>query len=96
MDDRLTAIEDRLEGIDREFSRRTNILLDEIIVLTERLDRLTERVDRLTENQQITQNLATQMGALTLQLARDSETDRAEIRRIWEYLLSQSGNGQSQ
>lgn len=26
-------------------------------------------------------------------LQRDAEQDRAEIRRIWEYLMSQSGNG---
>jgi uncharacterized protein YhaN len=107
VEERLAQIEARVQGMDDEFSRRTNILLDEILVLTQDLDRLTqrvdcltERVDRLVENQQNTQATVAQLATLMVQLARDAEADRAtirdnqvEIRRIWEYLLGQSGNG---
>jgi tetrahydromethanopterin S-methyltransferase subunit G len=54
--------------------------------LSERLDQLTGQIDRLTSNQ-------SQMTQLFIQSVQRNEQDRAEIRRIWEYLLSQRTNG---
>lgn len=67
-----------------------------IAQLSQRTDTLTERVDQLARN--LTASVQDLVGMITL-LARDAEADRAawqeEIRRIWEYLLRQSGNGRS-
>lgn len=56
--------------------------------LSGRLDQLTTKVDQLTDNQ-------AQMTQLFIQSVQRNEQDRAEIRRIWEYLLSQQSNGHS-
>jgi predicted nucleic acid-binding Zn-ribbon protein len=97
---RIASIEARLEGMNDEFSERMNSFVDGLLALSEqttnlsnRLDRLTDRVDRLAQTQQ-------ELTEVMVQFARNAEADRAvirenqvEIRRIWEYLLSQSGNG---
>jgi len=54
------------------------------------VSQLTERVDQLT--QELTASVQDLVGMIG-QLANDAATDRAEIRRIWEYLLHQSTNG---
>lgn len=86
---RLTAIETRLERLEGQFQEEAGFLLDglrslsaQTTNLANQLDRLGGRVDQLT--------------TLMLQLAQNAETDRAETRRIWEYLESQQrsqGNG---
>jgi hypothetical protein len=104
LEQRLAAIEVRIQGMDDEFSRRTNLLLDEILVaeqqraemdrrLTERLDRLAASQQLLAENQQALQATLSQTTTFMVQLARVATENQAEIRRIWEYLLRQSGNG---
>ena len=60
--------------------------------LTERVDQLTERVNQLTQG--LTTSVQDLVGMIG-QLANDAAQDRAETRRIWEYLLYQSGNGSS-
>lgn len=101
---RLTALSQRLQGLDDEFSRKANILLDELIVgfeetdgqirkLTNRLDQLAVKVDQLTESQQTTQGTIDQLSQLLVYSIESSNQDRAEIRRIWEYLLGQQQNG---
>jgi methyl-accepting chemotaxis protein len=66
---------------------------DKFVQLTDKVDQLTTNVDRLTDNQ-------AQMTQLFIQSVQRNEQDRAiirdnqtEIRRIWEYLLSQQSNG---
>ncbi|MEG3879304.1 hypothetical protein QT972_18285 [Microcoleus sp. herbarium7] len=59
---------------------------DKFNQLTGRVDQLTTKVDRLTDNQ-------IQMTQLFVQSVQRGEQDRAEIRRIWEYLLGQQQNG---
>lgn len=97
-DQRITDIESRLEGVDREFSQRTNILLDEILVLTQQMDtltnrvdqltdqvdRLAEQVDRLAEGQQVTQSNVSQLAVLMVQFAQNAEADRAIVRGLQE------------
>lgn len=66
---------------------------DKFVQLTERLDQLTTKVDRLTDNQSRLTQLFVQSVQLREQdqaIVRDNQT---EIRRIWEYLLSQQSNG---
>jgi predicted nuclease with TOPRIM domain len=86
-------------GIDR--------LTEKLDRLTEKVDRLTERFDQLALSQQLLQtslsqlvlsqqNTQTSLDNLARVVVRVSETeaeDRAEIRRIWEYLLGQQRNG---
>ncbi len=123
--EQVSALRERVSQDETEFGKRTNILLDEILVLqaenssfdkkldslTERMDSLTERVDSLAYSQQQLTATVTSLSGLMMELAqrnialaqRDNELaqrsaeDRAEIRRIWEYLQLQQrnqGNGQ--
>lgn len=65
-------------------------LTDKFDQLTDKFDQLTGRVDQLTTNvDQLTSNQA-QMTQLFIQSVQRNDQ---EIRRIWEYLLSQQSNG---
>lgn len=61
-----------------------------IAQVTARLDQLTIKTDALTEDVRLLTDYFTQV-------ITNAETDRerfqAEIQRIWDYLLRQSGNG---
>jgi len=96
----LQELENRVDRMDAEFSRRTNILLDEMIVLTKevsqltkKVDRLTERVDQLAINQREIQVTVAGLAAIMARSIEAAERDRAEIVRIWKYLLGQQSNG---
>lgn len=103
----LQELENRVDRMDAEFSRRTNILLDEMIVLTEevsqltkkvdqltdRVDRLTDRVDQLAINQREIQVTVAGLAGIMARSIEAAERDRAEIVRIWQYLLGQQSNG---
>jgi chromosome segregation ATPase len=79
-----------LEEQDADFARRSNLLLDEILItdenlkiltrrvdaLTERVDTLTERVDSLFLSQENTQATVAQLATLMVQFAQNAETDR--------------------
>lgn len=114
IEEQLSSLRTDVRGIQTEFDRKTNILLDEIIVLRDEMEGLTRRVSQIADNQQQLQegqqqmqtaivslsNLMAQIAKAAevnrVQLAQDSEADRTEIRRIWEYLESQrrtQGNG---
>ena len=69
-----------------EVTDKFNQLTDKFDQLTGRVDQLTTNIDRLTNNQ-------AQLTQLFVQSVQRNEQDRAEIRRIWEYLLSQQSNG---
>jgi uncharacterized phage infection (PIP) family protein YhgE len=84
---RLEAIESRLDRLEGEFRDQAGLLLDGLRALSAQTTNLANRQQQLAETM--------------VQLARNAEADRAiirenqtEIRRIWEYLLRQSGNGQ--
>lgn len=131
IEEQLASLRERvsqLESDDADFARRSNLLLDEIIItddnlktltrhvdtLTEKVDRLTGQMDTLTERMDTltirvdqlavslgnTQAIVTQLATLMVQFTQNAEADRvtirenqAEVRRIWEYLLSQHPNG---
>lgn len=91
---RLEAMESRLDRLEGEFREQAELLLDGLRALSAQTTNLANRVDLLADNQR-------QFAETMLQFARNAEADRAiirenqtEIRRIWEYLLRQSGNGQ--
>lgn len=52
----------------------------------ETIERLNQAIEQLTAGQQ-------QLNQIMVQFAANAETDRAEIRKIWEYLLGQQSNG---
>ncbi len=109
--EQISNLRERVSQVETEFGKRSNILLDEMLVTQQNLDRLTERVDLLADGQRQMLATITDLSGLMMQLAqhnielaqRDRELaergaeDRAEIRRIWEYLQLQQrnqGNGQ--
>lgn len=84
---RLTAIESRLDRLEGEFREQASFLVEGLLALSAQTTNLTNRVDNLTT-------------AVT-QLVTNAEADRAvmrqmqaEIQQIWQYLLSQRPNGQ--
>lgn len=84
---RLTAIESRLDRLEGEFREQASFLVEGLLALSALSTNLTNRVDNLTT-------------AVT-QLVTNAEADRAvmremqaEIQQIWQYLLSQRPNGQ--
>ena len=99
--DRYEELRSRIDQVEEEFGRRANILLDEVLITDENLRGLTRRVDQLVEIQQATRATVNQLALLMVQLAQNTEADRAairenqaDIRRILEYLQSQyPGNG---
>lgn len=86
----IRQIREQLGGLDEEFTRKSNILLDQIIVLDERMDRADERLDRIDAllerlaerfdqmvNNQITmQAHMEQLNVFMVGFARQAETDR--------------------
>jgi len=54
------------------------------------ISQLTERVGQLTQD--LNANIEDLVGMIG-QLAQEAAQDKAEIRRIWQYLLRQAGNG---
>ncbi len=104
LQEQITALRERVSQDETEFGKRTNILLDEILALQEEFSAITNKLDSLFESQRQLTATVTNLSGFMLELAqRDRELaersaeDRAEIRRIWEYLQLQQrnqGNGQ--
>lgn len=59
----------------------------------QRLEQLTLSVESLTEAQRSMLTSLDRMTNTFETLSTQVAEDKAEIRRIWEYLLTQSGNG---
>ncbi len=118
LQEQITNLRERVSQNETEFGKRTNIMLDEMLVvqqnlssITEKIERLTEKVDLMAYGQLQLQNTVTDLSGIITDLSglvtelvrhdrsasRQREEDRAEIRRIWEYLQLQQrnqGNGQ--
>lgn len=84
---RLTAIESRLDRLEGEFREQASFLVEGLLALSAQTTNLANRVDNLT--------------VAVTQLVTNAEADRAvmremqaEIQQIWQYLLSQRPNGQ--
>jgi hypothetical protein len=59
------------------------------------VDRTDSTINALALDQKATQSNVNDLTQLMVQFAKNAEADRAEIRQIWEYLLSQKSNGHS-
>ncbi|MEL6500581.1 MAG: hypothetical protein AAFQ23_04140 [Cyanobacteria bacterium J06623_1] len=86
MSERLDRIEAKLEA-----------LADNQITLQNNIDVMTQTVaQNSTTCRELTQEINASVADLVSmigQIAETGEENRQEIRRIWEYLLGQSGNG---
>ncbi len=91
----LAEIRATIATLDTNWQRRHNLLLDEIVVIGDQMSELTQKVDRLAEGQEVMQSSINQLAKVMVQFAINAEADRAEIRKIWQYLLSQRPNGQN-
>jgi 1,2-phenylacetyl-CoA epoxidase catalytic subunit len=80
---------DRIEQILLSVSQQQQLNTQAIAQLTNQVDRLSVELEQSIGH----------MTEVVVQLGEDAERDRqifqVEIRRIWEYLLQQSGNGRS-
>lgn len=73
-----------------ELREDLEILYQTVQQTSTNVEQLTERVDQLTQNLNASvQDLVGTIG----RLADDAALDRAEMQRIWNYLLHQSRNG---
>jgi len=85
------------ESTEERFNRLESFFADiseVVIAQSEAIDSLTTNLNNFAE--QTTRNinaLAEQAAADRQQAAIDRQAWQAEIRRIWEYLLQQGGNG---
>jgi DNA anti-recombination protein RmuC len=108
-EERLAALEQRLKQIDDAVVVRVLAVMDVAEELHrqsgEQIDRLTERLEesRRQSNERINQlderlnqltGTVDRLAGLVAQSIETANADRAEIRRIWEYLLRQHPNGQ--
>jgi hypothetical protein len=92
-DQRLANLESSISTLDARWQQQHNLLLDEIIVTNDQMGGLTRRLEQLTGRvDELTQNVSALTGVM-MQFAQNAERDRAEIRQIWQYLLSQRSNG---
>ncbi|MEI2582369.1 hypothetical protein [Scytonema sp. PRP1] len=77
---------DRIEAILLQTAQQQQVNTSALAQLTAKVDGLTEEVDSLRD--------------IVMHSIQNAESDRtlfqAEIRRIWEYLLGQSGNGRGE
>ena len=100
------AEESRLDRIERVLDalatnlgneREARLAFREDIEITYQIARHSaEAVDRMVESQQALQASVDSLSHSVAQLVENAEADRAETRRIWEYLESQQrhqGNG---
>lgn len=87
------SLEERLTRLENLFTNVGETVLaqsDTIDVLVANIQQLTENVAAV--NQRV-DTLAEQAAEDRQQAAIDRQTFQAEIQRIWDYLLRQSGNG---
>jgi len=76
--------EQRLDGLETEFNRKTNILLDEIVVLRDEMEGLTRRVSQIADGQQLLQEGQQQMQTARANLSNlmGQIAEAAEVHRV--------------
>lgn len=91
---RLTAIESRLDRLEGEFREQASFLVEGLLALSAQTTNLTNRVDNLTTavGQLVTNAEADR--AVMREMRDDMHQMQAEVQQIWQYLLSQRPNGQ--
>jgi predicted nuclease with TOPRIM domain len=80
--DDIRRIREQLEGLDEEFTRKSNILLDQIIVLDERMERADERLERISERQERTDAMLEQLADRFDQMVNNQITMQANIEQL--------------
>jgi outer membrane murein-binding lipoprotein Lpp len=88
---------DRIEAILLQTATQQQASTDLVAAVTSQIDQLTTKVDNLTQDVDYLREIILYNIELTQanreQADRDRDAFREEIRRIWEYLLRASGNG---
>lgn len=82
------TIEGRLSRLENIFAN----IGETVIAQSDTIDVLVANINQLTENVNAVTN---RVDILAIQAEQDRQEFRSEIRRIWEYLLQQGGNGNS-
>ncbi|MCA1991882.1 MAG: hypothetical protein LDL41_07530 [Coleofasciculus sp. S288] len=100
-DQEISELRERINEVEDDFSRRANLLLDEILLLrdeTERNARATEQntraIGELTERINQVDGQIEDLTESVQQLTQNANADRAIMLQILEYLRNQyPGNG---
>lgn len=88
--------EERGRNLDARLDRIAQISeknSEEIDLLAERIGSLAEAINELRQDRQTVWELFDRVADGMIQFQNQASADRTEIRRIWEYLLSQHPNG---
>lgn len=94
----IRAVADNSEADRQQSNRGVANLAGHLDRLAVGVTQLVAQTEQLAQGQQTLQAGLDNLAGLVVRLAQDAATDRAEIRRIWEYLEGQQrsqGNGHS-
>lgn len=92
----LQQVAENSEAERQQSNRNIATLAGHLDRLTVSVSQLTGKTDQLVEGQQVLQTGLDSLARQVVRLVENAEADRAETRRIWEYLESQrrtQGNG---
>ena len=95
IEQRLTEIQSRVEGMDREFSHRTNIILDEVLVLTQQMESLTGSVDQLTTEVNRLTLRVNQLTERVDQLTENQEVTQANVNQLAVLMVQFAQNAEA-
>jgi methyl-accepting chemotaxis protein len=95
IEQRLSEIQSRVEGMDREFSRRTNIILDEVLVLTQQMESLTGSVEQLTTEVNRLTLRVNQVTERVDQLTENQEVTQANVNQLVDLMVQFAQNAEA-
>lgn len=84
----ITEIHARIDGMDRDFTNRASIILDEVLVQQQQMESLTGQVDQLTDQVRYLTSLVDRVTGRVDQLA-DRVDQLAQIQEITQSHVSQ-------
>lgn len=82
IDERIDRLVSSIEAHDRQIEN-----------LNDKFDRLTSIMMELAQRQRRTEEAVENLSETVSRLAQIALEDKAEIKRIWEYLMNQTTNG---
>jgi len=91
----ITELQSRVEGMDREFSHRTNIILDEVLVLTQQMESLTGSVDQLTTEVNRLTLRVNQLTERVDQLTENQEVTQANVNQLTILMVQFAQNAEA-
>ncbi|MFB2838027.1 DUF948 domain-containing protein [Floridanema evergladense] len=95
IEERLNEIQSRVDGMDREFSHRTNIILDEVLVLTQQMESLTGSVDQLTTEVNRLTLRVNQLTERVDQLTENQEVTQANVNQLTALMVQFAQNAEA-